>query len=633
MLIKAQGGSERRVFEGGRLKLEAWDDQQTLYALDTQGVITRLVRIAVTSGKADTIWQTERTVESFRASPDGRLVVAAVRAPAGESEAGKTSEGVVFDYGRDTFEALLARHHTEFIEIMVIDMSGGVARLAARLPYQGFDHPARNYVENITVAPDGTKAALSLVKPGKPAAGGAPNNLDLGIVNLTDGRWEEVAGSSVWSEVAATWLGDSSRLFLFSNGEGKIYHTGSKTMAVLPWAKLRSPNDARAGGRYDKPADRLGFPHRQGLGWVSFKEQRLDVQEGLAGNVSYSADGNTSAFVSESIELRPEVAVHDFRSGVMKRITNLNAYLDQRAVSRVEKLTIKNTYGREATGYLHYPVGYQAGQRYPLLLASYGFRGRYQLTAEWHTTFPVETLAGMGYSVLLLNLPSGLQGAQQLAGDPTQARENEGWQTLSTFESAVRFLVQSGVADPDKVGLYGWSHGVFVVEFILAHSKLPFSAACVGEGGDYNPGGYWFWGGKTWPAIFRNLYGGALSAETAPAYLEFAPALNADKVRTPVLLEYASVYRANLGAEFYTPLRERGVPAELVIYENERHNFVRPTTRFASMHRKVDWFNYWMLGKKDSDPAKAAQYARWDKMKAEWEARKGENPPSPKPGK
>ena len=67
------------------------------------------------------------------------------------------------------------------------------------------------------------------------------------------------------------------------------------------------------------------------------------------------------------------------------------------------------------------------------------------------------------------------------------------------------------------------------------------------------------------------------------------------------------------GLEMYTPLRVLNVPAELVIYEGETHNFASPKARIASMARKVDWLNYWLLDKRGA--GKVDQYARWDQMK------------------
>jgi hypothetical protein len=47
---------------------------------------------------------------------------------------------------------------------------------------------------------------------------------------------------------------------------------------------------------------------------------------------------------------------------------------------------------------------------------------------------------------------------------------------------------------------------------------------------------------------------------------------------------------------------------------------VTPRARLASMGRKVDWFNYWMLGKQDPAATKKEQYTRWEQMRTEWGA-------------
>lgn len=620
MLVPAAGGETRTLFSGGEIGLKTWDaNGRLLYALRKQDADTALVQIDVESGQSQVVWQTELAVETVGASPDGRYCIVSVKVPAERKPKEESQDdGIVYEYGRDSFTTLLMDYDTEWVDLFMIDTSNTTARKIVRLPYEGIDYPSRRYVEDIAVSPDNRKAALTVVRLGEPTLGGAPNNVDVAILDLQSGQLE-IVGGSIRADIAATWLGSSDRLFFFSDGEGKIYNLKTRSATALPWAKLKRPQDAlHVGNRYDRRTDSVFFRQPRGLGRVWFKEQKLESDESIVEAASYSAAGDIFAFISEDSELRPEVAVRDVKTGATRRLTDLNPYLDRRALGKVEKLTIVNGYGTEAIGYLMYPAAYEKGKRYPLLLASYGFRGKFPLTAEWHTSFPAQTLAGQGYAVLMLNLPSGLTSAQQIAGDPRKARENEGWQVLSSFEAAVQTLVERGIADPTKLGLYGWSHGAFIVEFILAHSKLHFSAACLGEGGDYNPGEFWIWGAKSWPAILTNTYGGPMTARTAAAYLEFAPSLNVDKVNTPLLMEYASVRTGNYAGEFYIPMRELGIPAELVLYDDEAHNFVRPSVRFASMHRKVDWFNFWMLGKEDSAPAKAGQYVRWRKMQAEW---------------
>jgi hypothetical protein len=67
------------------------------------------------------------------------------------------------------------------------------------------------------------------------------------------------------------------------------------------------------------------------------------------------------------------------------------------------------------------------------------------------------------------------------------------------------------------------------------------------------------------------------------------------------------------GLEMYVPLRYLNIPAEFVIYDGEKHNFIKPKARIASMKRKVDWFNYWFFNKRNS--TESEQYIRWDKMR------------------
>lgn len=620
MVVPASGGATRTLFSGGEIELQGWDaGSRSLYALNRQDSGTQIVQVNVESGQADILWRTDLTVESVAASPDGRSCVVAVRVPRERKPQEEAQDaGIVYEYGSHSFSTLLERYEIEWIDVLSIDNTSKTARRIARLPYEGIASPARNYVEHIAISPDNRKAALTTMRQGRSTEGGAPNNVDIAVLDLQSGQLDPVM-PTIYSEIAATWLGGSDRLFFFSNEEGKIYATGPKSVTSLAWARLKSPNYARYGdSRYDLSTDTVTFRQVRALGRISFKERKIDSDESVLEGVSYSADGTRYALISEGSELRPEVGVREVKHGETRRLTELNAYLDQRALGKVEKVTITNGYGTEAIGYLMYPADHQQGKRYPLLIAFYFFRGKFPITAEWHTSFPAQTLSGEGYAVLMLNKPSGLKSAQLLAGDPRQARENEGWQVLSTFEAAVATLVDRGIADPDKIGLYGWSHGAFIVEFLLAHSKLNFAAACLGEGGDYNPGEYWIWGNKSWPAILTNTYGGPLTNRTAAAYLEFAPSLNVDKVNTPLLMEYRNVRNGNYGAEFYIPLKEMGVPAELVLYDDEAHNFERPTVRFASMHRKVNWFNFWMLDKEDLAPAKAQQYERWRKMKAEW---------------
>jgi hypothetical protein len=55
----------------------------------------------------------------------------------------------------------------------------------------------------------------------------------------------------------------------------------------------------------------------------------------------------------------------------------------------------------------------------------------------------------------------------------------------------------------------------------------------------------------------------------------------------------------------------------MVIYPGEGHNLASPVLQLESVERNLDWFDYWMLGKKDPDARKQAQYERWEAMAQE----------------
>lgn len=622
MVADRRSGRTRTLLTADVISEVSWDQHgRALHALREQDGTRTILRIDAARGTVDELWETRRDIERFAVSPDGaRVVVALPLESAPEVAQRRIDSGLVFEYGRHNLHTIVRRQYgdVEWEEFILIEPARKVSRTIARLPYEGFRH--LGFVDRIAIAPDNRSAAVELVRAGKPTEGGPPFNHDIGVLDLETGAYEEPLPGSIKTEMSPVWLAGTSRLFFVSDGRGSIYDLTTRTLDQPEWAMLPPNSSWVTSSAYHAAEDAVYVLARRSLLKLSVRDRRVDEVATIYQAPSFSADFSTYAFVSEASNERPEVAVFDVRSEQARRITDLNPYLEQRSLGRVEPFEVTNPSGAKATGYLVYPVHYEPGRRYPLILASYGFQGKFILTAEWHTTFPAQTLAGEGYAVLLLNKPP-LPSAQMLAGDPVKARDNEGWQALSAFEAAIDLLAQKGVADPDNVGLYGWSHGAFVVEFILAHSKRRFNAASIGEGGDYNPAGYWLFGSPGWPDIYVNTFGGPLTSKTAAAYLEFSPVLSVDKVRTPLLMEFVAE-NGIYGFEFYVPLREAGVPAELVLYEGEEHNFVKPTVRLASMDRKVDWFNFWMKGRAEASADKAEQYERWRELKAAWEASK-----------
>ncbi len=615
-------GGPRRIVTTENLGQLRWDARgDHVYGLARVGGSYRILAIDVRTGEVTCLRESRTRIDAFDVSRDGTLcLVASWVYAAPEVRKEDADRGRVYDWDhgevRETGrpgDRYVVRERFEGVRV-----ADRAVLFSHEIPFEAL--PQTGLVRRVALAPDNASAAIELIRQGHPDGGGAPTNLDIEVMDLRTGQRTNVLPGSALQEVCPVWLGDSGRLFFLQNtrerGTGYCYDLRKGTVGPLPWATVGARFDVR--GSYDQAADAVFLQQDGKVTRLSLAERKVAEFAGTGRLVSFADDFRHYAGVSESLESPPEVAIGELGSATPRRLTQLNPMLERRSLGKVEKLSITNSYGTVTTAYLLHPTVEPPGQRAPLVVASYGFTGRFVTVAEWHTTFPAQALAGRGYAVLMINVPP-LTSAQQLAGDPVKARENEGWQVLASVEAGVTQLVERGLVDPARVGLYGWSHGAFVVEFVLAHSRFPFAAACVGEGGDYNPSEYWLWGGSTWARIYGNTFGGPFTARTAAAYLEFCPVLSVDQVRTPLLMEFREETAA-LALEFYVPLRMQGVPAELVTYEQEEHNFQRPSVREASMERKLDWFDYWMNDRTDPAAAKMAQFERWLKMKTRWKA-------------
>src|SRR5262249_38238384 len=91
---------------------------------------------------------------------------------------------------------------------------------------------------------------------------------------------------------------------------------------------------------------------------------------------------------------------------------------------------------------------------------------------------------------------------------------------------------------------------------------------------------------------------------------------NAKELDVPLLAQVADEEFIH-GIDTYALLRIYKKPIELIVYSDEHHIKWQPAHRAALYARNVDWLDFWVLGKEDPDPAKAAQYQRWRKLREE----------------
>ena len=344
----------------------------------------------------------------------------------------------------------------------------------------------------------------------------------------------------------------------------------------------------------------------------------LEVSQsvGHISGCSLSQDRFVATCVQQASTVPPDLIGVDLSGGRVTTLTSLNPLLADATTNEVRELRWENALGFSTNGFLLRPLGARTGVRYPLLVIVYGFEGKYALDAEWITSYPVQVLANHGFAVLMVNYPmypswhgrNFRMGAQAWGLSP-----------LASLEAAVGSLVAEGLVDQHRVGIMGWSYGCFLAEFAVSHSNT-FRVAAVGNGGDYNPGAYWLLGGRAFREHYEQVMGGPPYGATLPNWLQFSPALNADRASAPVLMEF-SAEEAFLGLEMSAAFRRNGVPVEFIVYPDEGHVLMQPQHRYNSMQRNLDWFAFWLQGRERRAPDVQHQYQRWRRMRMEWSER------------
>jgi dipeptidyl aminopeptidase/acylaminoacyl peptidase len=220
---------------------------------------------------------------------------------------------------------------------------------------------------------------------------------------------------------------------------------------------------------------------------------------------------------------------------------------------------------------------------------------------EW----PLAILAARGISALCINRPFGY---------PTDPKVRYGY-GLDAVEGAIGQLGIAGEIDPHRVGMGGLSFGSEVVMWTLMKSNL-IAAASVSSPMT-TPLAYTLRSlqGETYWRELKASWGLEAPDATPEGWQQISPALNIDKLTTPLLLQMPE--QEYWGAlEYYIPLRNKGAPTELYAFPQAPHNKVQPRQKLAAYDRNIDWFRFWLSDYEDPDISKAAQYSRWRALKA-----------------
>ena len=542
-------------------------------------------------GKPEQLTHNASEVQGYEWQPDGRRIVFTTVDPISLEEVKRVSErGILYDSytgeglegsimpweGRNIARAAIATKPRRK-QIWIYDLAARAERKAtdeeeadynkAHLSRPMYQPGDKAYVHIIATSPDRKLVAYVSIQrdPEKPH----PGAWSVFVKDVDGGEPVELVPPSEFY-VNRLWWSKDSRTIYFTRDKGA---DGTGIYAI----------PARGGAMRD-----------------------VTKSKDLLTQISLDEDVSRVACLRENTTTPPEVAVFDLKDGALHTLANVNPEFQNIALSPVTRLEWDNKYGDKSSGYLVKPLDYKPGKRYPLVVTTYGTLGF--LRGAVGDEYPIQVFAANGFVVLDFYAP------RERAPKPGDFKTAmlRWYSPMASLETAVKMLDEMGIIDPTRKGLTGLSYGAEITNFTITHSDL-FQAAAASSDSGRDPIVFYF-ANSYWHKRFPQWGLGLPDGETATRWQELSPALNAARLKAPLLIQVAdSEYLP--GLQFYTTLRELDKPVEMIVFANEGHIKNQPKHRYEIYERNLDWFNFWLQSKEDPDRAKAEQYARWHQLR------------------
>jgi dipeptidyl aminopeptidase/acylaminoacyl peptidase len=238
-------------------------------------------------------------------------------------------------------------------------------------------------------------------------------------------------------------------------------------------------------------------------------------------------------------------------------------------------------------GLLVKPAGYAAGKKYPMLLYIHGGpKGQDQHSFS----FDREFFAANGYAVLSVNY-RGSDGR----GSAFQRAIFADWGNKEVVDlmGAVDEAVRMGVADPDRLGIGGWSYGGILTDYSIATEPARFKAAVSGAGSALQLTMY---GHDQYVVQYEQELGVPWKAKDVWLKVSY-PFFQADRIKTPTLFlggEKDFNVPITGGEQMYQALKSLGVDTQLVIYPGQFHGLTIPSYQRDRLERYLAWYEKYL---------------------------------------
>lgn len=313
--------------------------------------------------------------------------------------------------------------------------------------------------------------------------------------------------------------------------------------------------------------------------------EKLTGGRRVVSSLSFGNDGHAALLTATANEL-PEV--HALENGVFRRLSRQNdSWLSEVELAPTEDFTSKSKDGTIVNSLLIKPAGFKDGQKYPLLLLIHGGPNSQD---EHVFDFDNQFFAAQGYVVLNVNYrgSSGRGSAFQKA-----IYAEWGHKEVVDLVGAVDEAIRRGIADPERLGIGGWSYGGILTDSTIAADQR-FKAAVSGAGSALQLTMY---GTDQYIFQYENEIG--LPWKSIEPWVKVSAAfMRVGHVRTPTLFMCGEKdFNVPIAGseQMYQALKSRGVDTQLIVYPGQFHGITIPSYMRDRLERRLGWYDKYLM--------------------------------------
>jgi dipeptidyl aminopeptidase/acylaminoacyl peptidase len=560
------------------LSTRAGSDNPQIWLLDRRG------------GEARQLTRVKGQIQDYQWSPDGKRMVLVMSEKADTDAAPQPIVIDRFQIKEDVSGYLTAASRSH---LYLFDIASQTLEALTSNPDFADGHPAWS--------PDGSKIAYVSNHARDPDMSGTK---DIFLIDPHAGaRPEKLLTANAANDQRLLWSPDGRSIAFLVGQEPRYYAYLQDRLAVVPVQggtprvltasldRTAVAPEFSADGKYlifMVPDDLVQYPAR--IPVAGGKVERL-----LTGDLSVTEQchaGNHTAIVLSTDDSPPEIYALEGKKA--RKLGNHNDDLmSQLRLGAVENLSAPGKDGPDVHGLIVKPPDFEAGKKYPAILWIHGgplMQDDHSLPVDLYALqLERQYFAAHGYVVLAVNYRGsdgrGMAYAQSIYAD-------WGNKEVDDLLAAVDEVVRMGIADPDRLGIGGWSYGGILTDSTIARDTR-FKAAASGAGSANQLAMY---GADQYAMQYTLEIGPPWSS--LDTWLKVSHAFfHADQIETPTLfLGGEKDFNVPIagGEQMYLALRTLGVPTELVVYPGQYHIFTRPSFIRDRLERWLAWFDQYL---------------------------------------